>query len=261
MTRSPRVRPEVLEALGLGPAWVLRQGEGETRPASTPEAAVAGAGEPAAGLALRHAGEDGSAHARSEAILGMDWDALEAEVAQCSACPLARTRTRTVFGVGDRGADWLFVGEGPGADEDRRGEPFVGQAGRLLDAMLAAIGLERGRDVYIANVVKCRPPGNRNPEPAEAGCCMPFLQRQVELIRPRLIVALGKVAAANLLGREVAVAALRGRRHDYRGIPLLVTYHPAYLLRNLPDKARAWEDLCLARDTMAALKAGAAAGD
>jgi DNA polymerase len=153
------------------------------------------------------------------------------------------------------------VGEGPGADEDRRGEPFVGQAGRLLDAMLAAIGLERGHDVYIANVVKCRPPGNRNPEPAEAACCMPFLQRQVELIRPRLIVALGKVAAANLLGREVAVAVLRGRLHAYRGIPLLVTYHPAYLLRNLPDKARAWEDLCLARDTMAALKAGAAAGD
>jgi DNA polymerase len=253
------VRPEVLEALGLGPAWVLRQGEGETRPASAPEAGRAGG--PVAGLALRHAGEDGAAHARFEAILRMDWDALEAAVAQCNACPLARTRTRTVFGVGDRASDWLFVGEGPGADEDWRGEPFVGQAGRLLDAMLAAIGLERGRDVFIANVVKCRPPGNRNPEPAEAGCCMPFLQRQVELIRPRLIVALGKVAAVNLLGREVAVAALRGRLHDYRGIPLLVTYHPAYLLRNLPDKARAWEDLCLARDTMAALKAGAAAGD
>jgi DNA polymerase len=260
MTRSPRVRPEVLEALGLGPAWVLRQEGGSAGDGTPADAGAASGHTPSAGLPLEPAGADAQAHARSEAILGMDWDALETAVAQCTACPLARTRTRTVFGVGDRAADWLFVGEGPGADEDLRGEPFVGQAGRLLDAMLAAIDLKRGRDVFIANVVKCRPPGNRNPEPAESGSCMPFLQRQVELIRPRLIVALGKVAAANLLGREVAVAALRGRLHDYRGIPLLVTYHPAYLLRNLADKARAWEDLCLARDTMARLKAGEAAG-
>ncbi|MFN7277122.1 MAG: uracil-DNA glycosylase family protein, partial [Betaproteobacteria bacterium] len=185
-----------------------------------------------------------------------DWPSLEEAVSSCNACALARTRTRTVFGVGDRAARWLFVGEGPGAEEDARGEPFVGKAGQVLDAMLAAIGLRRGQGVFIANVVKCRPPGNRNPAPEETACCMPFLQRQVELIRPRLIVALGKVAAVTLLGQEVAVAALRGRIHEYRGIPLLVTYHPAYLLRNLPDKAKAWEDLCLARDTMARIEAG-----
>lgn len=253
MNRPPRVRPEVLEALGLGPAWVRRHDE-------APAALQAGAA-PAGGLPLEPAGADAPAQARNSAILGMDWRALEAAVAACTACALARGRNRTVFGVGDRAARWLFVGEGPGADEDARGEPFVGQAGRLLDAMLAAIGLKRGEGVFIANVVKCRPPGNRNPEPDEAACCMPFLQRQVELIRPRLIVALGKVAAVNLLGRDVAVAALRGRLHDYRGIPLLVTYHPAYLLRNLADKARAWEDLCLARDTMARIEAGAPVAD
>jgi DNA polymerase len=164
-----------------------------------------------------------------------------------------------VFGVGDRAARWLFVGEGPGAEEDARGEPFVGKAGQLLDAMLAAIGLKRGQGVFIANVVKCRPPANRNPEPAEAACCMPFLERQVDLIRPRLIVALGKVAAVTLLNQDSTVAALRGRVHGYRGSPLLVTYHPAYLLRNPPDKAKAWEDLCLARDTMAHIEAGALA--
>lgn len=197
------------------------------------------------------------AEARAAEILQMDWPSLKSCVAECTACPLAPGRTQTVFGVGDEAADWLFVGEGPGAEEDQRGEPFVGQAGRLLDSMLAAIGLKRGTDVYIANVVKCRPPGNRNPEPLEAERCRPFLQRQVDLIRPKLIVALGKVPATNLLGRDATIGSLRGQLHEYRGIPLIVTYHPAYLLRTLPDKAKAWEDLCFARDTMAKLKAGA----
>ncbi len=197
------------------------------------------------------------ADARAAEILQMDWPSLRACVAECTACPLAPGRTQAVFGVGDEAADWLFVGEGPGAEEDQRGEPFVGQAGRLLDSMLAAIGLKRGTDVYIANVVKCRPPGNRNPEPLEAERCRPFLQRQVDLIRPKLIVALGKVPATNLLGRDATIGSLRGQLHEYRGIPLIVTYHPAYLLRTLPDKAKAWEDLCFARDTMAKLKAGA----
>ena len=169
------------------------------------------------------------------------------------------TRKQAVFGVGDENADWLFVGEGPGAEEDARGEPFVGQAGRLLDNMLASIGLKRGQDVYIANILKCRPPGNRVPEPQEAAQCEPFLLRQIELIRPRLIVALGKTAASNLLRTEASLGSLRGRLHDFRGTPVLVTYHPAYLLRNLPDKAKSWEDLCLAVDTMRALKASESA--
>jgi DNA polymerase len=151
------------------------------------------------------------------------------------------------------------VGEGPGAEEDARGEPFVGQAGRLLDNMLAAIGLQRGRDVYIANIAKCRPPGNRVPEPGEAAACEPFLLRQIALIEPRLIVALGRTAADNLLRNDASIASLRGRLHDFRGTPLLVTYHPAYLLRNLADKSKAWEDLCLAREVMQRLKAPASA--
>jgi DNA polymerase len=183
-------------------------------------------------------------------VANMDWAALKAAVAQCTACRLARTRTQTVFGVGDEHADWLFVGEGPGAEEDLKGEPFVGPAGRLLDNMLASIGLARGRGVYIANVVKCRPPSNRNPEPDEIAACAPWLDRQIELISPRLIVALGKVAAMRLLGRDASIASLRGKVLAYRGWPVIVTYHPAYLLRNLPDKAKAWEDLCFIRSEM-----------
>jgi uracil-DNA glycosylase len=183
-------------------------------------------------------------------IVSLEWKELKARVAGCRDCPLHAKRNKTVFGVGDENADWLFVGEGPGADEDAQGEPFVGQAGKLLDAMLAAIGLRRGDNVYIANVVKCRPPGNRNPEAVEAQACEPYLQRQIDLIQPRLIVALGKVAAANLLATDASVASMRGRIHQYRGTPLVVTYHPAYLLRSLPEKAKAWADLCFAARTM-----------
>lgn len=257
-----RTRSEVMDVLGLGPRWVAR----DAPAANDVEPAVAGVGDaealaesaPASGR-VPSATDD-----RAVRILRMDWSALESEVERCTACALAPTRTKTVFGVGDPSARWLFVGEGPGAEEDQRGEPFVGQAGRLLDNMLASIGIARGHDVYIANIVKCRPPGNRNPEAAEAQACSAFLQRQVELIQPKLIVALGKVAATNLLGRDVPVGTLRGSVHEYRGVPMVVTYHPAYLLRNLPDKAKAWEDLCFARDTMAALVArgtGAATGD
>jgi DNA polymerase len=146
------------------------------------------------------------------------------------------------------------VGEAPGAEEDARGEPFVGQAGKLLDAMLAGIGLKRGEDVYIANVLKCRPPGNRNPEAPEVARCSPFLLRQVELIRPKLVLALGRFACQTLLETDASIGSLRGRMHRYRGVPLIVTYHPAYLLRSLPDKAKAWEDLCFARRTMADLR-------
>ena len=179
-----------------------------------------------------------------------DWIPLKAEVKGCTACGLANTRTQTVFGVGDENADWMLIGEAPGAEEDRLGDPFVGQAGKLLDRLLAGIGLERDQ-VYIANVLKCRPPNNRTPEPVEADACRPYLERQIELIQPRLIVALGRSAASLLIGTDATIASLRGRVHRYRGVPLIVTYHPAYLLRNLTDKAKAWEDLLLARSTVA----------
>jgi uracil-DNA glycosylase len=192
-------------------------------------------------------------------IARMDWPALKASVANCQACALCKTRTNTVFGVGDERAEWMLVGEAPGAEEDARGEPFVGQAGRLLDNMLAAIGLRRGENVYIANVLKCRPPGNRNPEPLEIDQCSPHLIRQIELIGPRLIIALGRFAAQTLLNTDASIASLRGKVFRYQGVPLLVSYHPAYLLRNLPDKAKAWEDLCFARTTMAELKSATAA--
>lgn len=197
---------------------------------------------------------------RTAGILGLDWDPLAAEVAGCTACSLARTRRCTVFGTGDRRAKWMFVGEGPGAEEDATGLPFVGQAGRLLDSMLAALGLARDRDVYIANIVKCRPPGNRVPTPAEVAACEPFLHRQIALVRPALIIALGKTAAVTLLGREQSIASMRGQVYRYQDTPLVVTYHPAYLLRNLPEKAKSWEDLCFARALVRGAGTGEAAG-
>ncbi len=181
----------------------------------------------------------------------LDWPKLKQQVRDCAACKLRAGCTQTVFGVGDEQAEWLFVGEGPGADEDAQGEPFVGQAGKLLDNMLLAIGLRRGKNVYIANIVKCRPPGNRAPERDEIATCLPYLQRQIALIKPRLIVALGKTAATALLGREATLGSLRGTLHDFNGVPLIVTYHPAYLLRSPMEKAKAWHDLCLAVNTMA----------
>ncbi len=189
-------------------------------------------------------------HGVSVSALG--WDDLRRAVSECKTCSLCRQRKQAVFGVGDAAAPWLFVGEGPGADEDAQGEPFVGQAGRLLDGMLAALRLRRGEGVYIANVVKCRPPGNRTPTPEEAAACAPFLDRQIALIGPRLIVALGKTAALRLLGTEASLGSLRGRVHRYGDTPVVVTYHPAYLLRNLPDKAKAWEDLLFARRALEA---------
>jgi DNA polymerase len=183
----------------------------------------------------------------------LDWPELKQQVHDCTACKLRAGCTQTVFGVGDESADWLFIGEGPGADEDAQGEPFVGQAGKLLDNMLAAIKLKRGNNVYIANIVKCRPPGNRTPEADEIATCLPYLQRQIALIQPKLIVALGKTAATALLGREATLGSLRGSLHNYQGLPLLITYHPAYLLRSPAEKSRAWEDLCLAVKTMQGL--------
>lgn len=181
---------------------------------------------------------------------GLDWDALERTVARCTACDLHRGRTQTVFGTGDRKARWMIIGEAPGAEEDRRGEPFVGRAGQLLNAMLLAAGFRR-QEVYIANVVKCRPPDNRDPRPAEAECCAPFLQRQIELVAPELLIAVGRVAAQRLLQTETPVGRLRGRLHRFGaepGLPLVVTYHPAYLLRSPREKAKVWQDLQFALD-------------
>ncbi|WP_343671551.1 uracil-DNA glycosylase [Paraburkholderia heleia] len=189
-------------------------------------------------------------------VATLDWDALAERVASCTRCRLCEKRTNTVFGVGDREADWMLIGEAPGENEDRQGEPFVGQAGKLLDNMLHALSLARGENVYIANVIKCRPPGNRNPEPDEVARCEPYLQRQVALVKPKIIVALGRFAAQSLLKTDGSIASLRGRVHAYEGVPVIVTYHPAYLLRSLHDKAKAWADLCLARDTWRAASGG-----
>ena len=180
----------------------------------------------------------------------LNWTELKQKVRDCTACKLRAGCSQTVFGVGDENAEWLFVGEGPGADEDAQGEPFVGQAGKLLDNMLASIRLKRGNNVYIANIVKCRPPGNRAPEPDEIAACLPYLHRQIALIKPKLIVALGKTAATSLLGRDASLGSLRGAIHDCHGTPLIVTYHPAYLLRSPAEKAKAWQDLCFARQRM-----------
>ena len=180
-------------------------------------------------------------------IATLDWDALRSRVSECKACELHTSRTRTVFGVGNQHADWLVIGEAPGADEDAQGEPFVGRAGQLLNAMLFACDLKR-EQVYIANILKCRPPDNRDPRPDEVASCEPYLMRQIELIRPKLILAVGRIAAQNLLQCDTPIGKLRGRVHRFRdtGIPLVATYHPAYLLRSPAEKRKAWQDLQLA---------------
>lgn len=221
-----------LDAMGI-PAW-SRRADRVLPGAPTP--VVEPAGVPLPGSA-----------AAGESIGALDWEALEARVGSCTHCPLHAGRTRTVFGVGNRSADWLIVGEAPGAEEDRRGEPFVGRAGKLLDAMLAALGYARNQ-VYIANVVKCRPPENRDPRPEEAASCAPYLDRQIELLAPKIILAVGRVAAQRLLAADTPIGRLRGRVHRYgpASIPLVVTWHPAYLLRRPEAKADAWRDLVLA---------------
>lgn len=189
------------------------------------------------------------------ALSGLDWPGLKQKVQNCEQCNLRAGCHRTVFGVGDEQAEWLFAGEAPGEDEDVTGEPFTGHAGRLLDNMLMAIKLKR-QQVYIANVIKCRPPGDRHPHVGEVAACLPFLKRQIGLVKPTVIVALGKTAANALLGGDATIASRRGTVHDYRGIPLIVTYHPAYLLRSPMEKAKAWEDLCLAVDTLQGVQSG-----
>jgi len=237
-------RQQVIEEMGLGPVWTRR---------ALPEAGTA---TPQADLPAVHLEAPPAAPPASE-VAQMDWDALESAVAGCVKCRLCESRTKTVFGVGDRKAKWLFIGEGPGRNEDLQGLPFVGPAGKLLDNMLMAMNLSRTENAFIANVVKCRPIGDdgrdRPPAPDEAAACMPYLQRQIELIQPAILVALGKTAAISLLGlpADSPVGKLRGQVFEYRGLPLVVTYHPAYLLRRLTDKGKSWADLCLALDAFA----------
>ncbi len=243
MTDGGRLtREDIFKELDLWPVWRLRNTDSSTEEAgAAPEVKA-----------------DQIPSAKVESSLGpatlTAWDALREAVNTCTRCKLHSTRTQGVLGVGDPNADWLIVGEAPGADEDAQGEPFVGQAGRLLDAMLASIGLQRGKNVYIANVLKSRPPGNRNPEPDEVAACMPYLLQQIELLQPKIILALGRFAAQSLLNTKNSIASLRGQVHPFQGVPLIVSYHPAYLLRTLTDKAKAWEDLCLARQTYLALQ-------
>lgn len=251
-------REQMLVEMGITPIWVLRDTALEN---SAVEAHPASEAEPEASLpvaakisspAPTPASQPRPMAATMEATAGprvdaLDWPELARQVAECRACPLCEQRKQAVFGVGDINPDWLFIGEGPGAEEDAKGEPFVGQAGKLLDNMLASLDVARGNRVYIANAVKCRPPGNRTPEAAEMAACWPYLERQIALLKPKIIVLLGKAAVHAVLHDDKSLASLRGKPFEFAGIPVVVTYHPAYLLRNLPDKAKAWEDLLFAR--------------
>ncbi|MBK1703071.1 hypothetical protein CKO40_00505 [Halochromatium glycolicum] len=242
----PWTDDELAEAGAAAPAQADAPVAGDTR-----------SGVPATSATQVAAGAQAEPSQASEAspVAGMDWETLEARVAGCRDCILCETRTQTVFGVGNRNAELMFIGEGPGQDEDRQGEPFVGRAGQLLNKMLRAIGLSR-EQVYIANIVKCRPPRNRNPSAEEAAACRPYLERQIALIQPKLIVSLGAVSANNLLGNTDAVGRLRHRLHSYQRpsgdepIPLIVTYHPSYYLRSPAEKAKGWQDLQFVMKTL-----------
>ena len=249
-------RNQVLDEMGLSPQWLLRDQPAVVRGSKSvaaPGVALPAVRPNAEGPEISVAPDAVSAPKADQVEL-MGWESLRQTIFACRACKLCEERKQAVPGVGDENADWLFIGEGPGAEEDARGEPFVGQGGKLLDAMLNAIDLKRGENVYITNAVKCRPPGNATPETAEMAACFPYLKRQIALIQPKLIVLLGKTAVHAVLGEDGSLASLRGKplsyRHGDRQIPVVVTYHPAYLLRTLPDKAKAWEDLCRARVLM-----------
>ncbi|MGC0152127.1 uracil-DNA glycosylase [Chromobacterium vaccinii] len=281
MSRADLLQQE----MGLGPAWRPRAGWFEQHPAQLPSHAPEAGAEQAAMAAAPaepeppHTGDAimampretapavpppaeiaAAATAQPEPAFApeplraevrvesapLDWPQLQSQVAGCQDCRLCETRTQTVFGRGNPQARWMLIGEAPGENEDRQGLPFVGRAGQLLDNMLQAAGLDREKDVYIANVLKCRPPGNRNPAPDEIAACNGYLLQQIRHIQPTLIVALGRFAAQTLLETEDSIGRLRGKVHRYQGVPLVVSYHPAYLLRNQPDKAKAWQDLLLA---------------
>jgi uracil-DNA glycosylase family 4 len=256
---NPALRQEYLAVLGLE-GWVMR---GKSAPVAAPSKIIAAVESPVAlvgaappgAIARPDSGPSDAGASRDDSPAreaGVDWPALRARVAACTRCGLCNTRTQTVFGVGNQKAEWLIVGEAPGADEDRQGEPFVGRAGQLLNSMLRAIGLAR-EQVYIANVLKCRPPGNRDPAAGEAAECLPYLEQQIALLKPKIMLAVGRIASQNLLRTDVTLGRLRGQVHQFgvSRVPLVVTYHPAYLLRTPGDKRKAWEDLKFAREVCA----------
>ena len=275
MLRAMGLRPWSPPGRATEPAALVQAGLAEpsatgSTARQTPAATVAerAAPTPAARLPQPSSGQAlaamrpsvaGALEERTRELSTLDWPALREAVAQCTACALSQGRQQTVFGAGHPQARWMVVGEAPGEQEDLSGEPFVGAAGQLLDRMLAALQLTRAEDgpqsldqrVYIANTLKCRPPRNRNPLAEESAQCQPFLVRQVELLQPRIILAMGRFAVQSLLQSDEPIGRLRGRVHQFRGVPLVVTYHPAYLLRNVLDKAKAWEDLCLAAEVFA----------
>jgi uracil-DNA glycosylase len=243
------LRREYLDAMGIQ-GWVVRGKSVPEAAAPAEDLAQRAVAAPREPVAPREAGMSREAGAAREA--GVDWPELRARVAACTRCSLCNTRTQTVFGVGNPQAEWLIVGEAPGADEDRQGEPFVGRAGQLLNSMLRAIGLAR-EQVYIANVLKCRPPGNRDPAPNEAAECLPYLEQQIALLKPKIMLAVGRIAAQNLLRTDVTLGRLRQQVHRFgvSQVPLVVTYHPGYLLRTPTDKRKTWEDLKFAREVSA----------
>jgi len=262
-TETDRPAPPATE--GAAPTPASAQAQVVTpvpvRPAVPPPASSPAQGRPAsaraAGGLSRATPPEVGLGARPAGIDTMDWATLREAVAGCRACSLCESRRQTVFGVGNPAADWMIVGEAPGEQEDREGEPFVGRAGQLLDRMLHALDLTRAeaapaRQVFIANVLKCRPPANRNPQPQEVSQCEPYLLRQMALVQPKVILAMGRFAVQSLLKTSEPIGKLRGRVHMVQGVPVVVTYHPAYLLRNPADKALAWADLCLAREVRAA---------
>ncbi|MBO1111933.1 uracil-DNA glycosylase [Bordetella petrii] len=246
-------RPAAAPAVAAAPEAPVAQAA-PTAPAARAVADAAPAASPRPAARPAAAAPAARAQPAPEAqpvVAAHDFDALREQVVQCTACGLCNGRRHAVFGMGARPARWMVVGEAPGEQEDRQGLPFVGRSGQLLDAMLAAVGLSREKDVFIANVIKCRPPGNRNPKPEEIAACSPYLMRQIELLKPERILVLGRFAAQTLLGTDATIGSLRGRRHtlaadDGRSIPVVVSYHPAYLLRSPVEKARAWQDLRLA---------------
>ena len=246
------LRQDYLEALGID-VWRARAAAKAAAIGAT-EMAAAQPAEPT-DLVAPSTASGAVRRAASSAAVAAQWQALRAEVSACTRCELCRGRTQTVFGVGNTSAELLVLGEAPGAAEDRQGEPFVGRAGQLLNSMLRAMGHPR-ETVYIANVLKCRPPGNRDPKPDESASCRPYLQRQLELLRPRLILAVGRIAAQNLLETDTPIGRLRGQVHRFgaEATPLIVTYHPAYLLRSPGEKRKAWVDLKFARQELARLR-------
>ena len=251
----PALRDAYLEALGID-RWVSRHAPGGTAVAESPAEAPREQPHEVASAPRALAPAAATMPLPPEALA--DWGVLRDRVAACTACDLCKTRTQTVFGTGNTRADWLIIGEAPGAEEDRQGEPFVGRAGQLLNAMLLAIGLPR-ETVFIANILKCRPPGNRDPKPEEVSRCLPFLSAQIALLKPKIILVVGRIAAQTLLATDAPLARLRGKLHHFgdANTPLVITYHPAYLLRTPSDKRKAWEDLKFARATLLRQVAGA----